>query len=201
MKIKVAILILILFSWNLGLVSAEENKFGVVKAWFNEQNATLETIEGIKLKIGEHVDVKVEVISKINGHVSLKLKEPGVTTAYEVLSGPSKVDEKISNLNIESGWSKTYTWKLAPNGAWKKGNAPINIIVQFYDLKTKSYEKIQFTIANPYILDEQYSGAVPTPVTTASPAGTPSKEAPFIPFIFTVGALIMAWRWREGGKK
>ena len=47
----------------------------------------------VQLKIGEPVEIKVEVISKINGHVSLKLKEPGVTKAFNVLNGPSKEDE------------------------------------------------------------------------------------------------------------
>ncbi len=195
MKIRISILFYFLIYFLIFQIgSAEENKYGIVKAWFNGENATVETINGIQLKIGEPAEVKVEVISKINGHVSLKLKEPGITTAYDVLSGPSKIDEKISNLNIESDWLETYTWSLIPNGAWKNGNAPINIIVQFHDLKTKNDEIIQFTIANPYILDEQYSGAVPTPETTASPAGTQAKAVPFLSIIFTVSTLMLAWR-------
>jgi hypothetical protein len=112
-----------------------------------------------------------------------------------VVSGPSKLDERIENLKIESGWTNTYIWKLTPNGAWKNGNAPINIVVEFY--KGMNNKIIQFTIANPYILDEQYSGAVSTPETTASPAGTPAKETPFLPVIFTVGALLIAMRWKR----
>ncbi|HMB44216.1 MAG TPA: sarcinarray family MAST domain-containing protein [Candidatus Methanoperedens sp.] len=199
MKIRISILFYFMVYFLIfQIASAEENKYGIVKAWFNGENATVETINGIQLKIGEPAEVKVEVISKINGHISLKLKEPGITTAYAVLSGPSKIDEKISNLNIESDWLETYTWSLIPNGAWKNGNAPINIIVQFHDLKTKNDEIIQFTIANPYILDEQYSGAVPTPETTPSPAGTEAKAVPFLSVIFTVSTLIMAWSWRRG---
>ena len=195
MKIKVTILILILFSWNIVLVSAEENEYGIVKAWFNEKNATSETIEGVKLRIGEPVEIKIEVISKINGNSYIKLKEPGVTKAYKISDGPSAEDEYINNYNITEGWSKTYTWFIEPNGNWKNGNAPINILVSFS--KKGNQKPIQFTIANPYILDEQYSGAVPTPETTASPAGTQAKETPFLPAIFAVGALILAWRWRR----
>jgi flagellar assembly factor FliW len=77
----------------------------------------------------------------------------------------------------------------------KNGNAPLNIFVQFN--KGNYDKKIQFTIANPYILDEQYSGAVPTPEKTAFPAGTRVKETTFLPVIFTVSALILAWRWRR----
>jgi hypothetical protein len=132
-------------------------------------------------------------VPKIYGNVYLILNEPGVTKAFDVLIGPSKEDERIDNLKIDSGWSKTYTWTLTPNGAWKNGNAPINIFVEFS--KIKNDKKIQFTIANPYILDEQYTGTATTPETTASPVGTQAKEAPFLPLIFTVSALLPAWRW------
>jgi sarcinarray family protein len=187
----------LLLIFNIEFVSAEENEYGIVKAWFNEKNATVETIEGLKLKIGEPAEIKIEVISKIEGHVFVKLKEPGVTKAYEISNGPSAEDEYINNYNIANSWSKTFIWKIKPNGAWKNGNAPINILVSFYNIKKDFQKPIQFTIANPYILDEQYSGAVPTPEKTASPAGTQAKETPFLPVIFTVGALILAWRWRR----
>ncbi len=146
------------------------------------------------MKIGEPVDVKVELISKINGDISFKLKELGTTQAFNVVNGPSKQDEWI-DLKIENGGTKTYIWTITPNGAWKNGNAPINIFVQFN--KGMNNKKIQFTIANPYILDEQYSGAVPTPGTTASPAGTPTKAVPFLSVIFTVSALLLAWIWKR----
>jgi len=91
---------------------------------------------------------------------------------------------------IENGWSKIYTWTIAPNGVWKNGNAPINIFVEFS--KIKDDKKIQFSIANPYILDEQYSGAV----TTASPkiietSATQVKETPFLSLMFAFAALLL----------
>jgi len=191
-SITYVIILIAVLLFNFQIAGAADNEYGSVRARFNGINAT---VTGIELKIGEPVEVQVEIESKINGHVTLILLEPGITKAFEVLSGPSKVDEKISNLNIESGWSKTYTWKLAPNGAWKDGNAPINLLVKFYNTKIKNDKIVQFSIANPYILDEQYSGAVPTPETTVSPAGTQVKEAPFLPVILAVSTLILAWRW------
>jgi sarcinarray family protein len=202
MKFRIFIFLLAILILNFH-ASAEENEYGIVKAWFNAKNATTETVEGVQLKSGEQADVKVEVISKINGQVFIKLKEPGVTKAYDIISGPSQQDEYIDNYDVMSGWSKTYTWKLTPNGAWKNGNAPINIFVLFSKIengKIKGDKTVQFTIANPYILDEQYSGAVPTPEKTVSPAETRAKETPFLPVIFAVSALIMAWRWRKGKK-
>jgi len=195
MKYKILILILVIFFLNVQIVAGAENKYGSVRAWFNGENAT---VNGVQLKIGEPIELKVDLLSKVNGHVTLKLKEPGVTTAYDVLSGPSKIDEKISNLNIESDWSKTYTWSLAPNGAWKNGNAPINIIVQFHDLKTKNDEIIQFTIANPYILDEQYTGATTTPAPEIPGTGAAAKPAPFPSMLFTLAILLIVSRWRRG---
>jgi len=199
MKIRISILFfLIVFFVIFPVASAEENEYGIVRAWFNDENATVKTIEGVQLKIGEPVEIKVEVMSKINGHVTLILQEPGITKAFKVLSGPSKEDEKISNLNIESGWSKTYTWIITPNGAWKNGNAPINLLVKFYNIKSK-YDKItQFSIANPYILDEQYTGAAATtPAPEITGTGAPAKETPFPSVVFTLATLLAISRWRR----
>lgn len=177
---------------NFQIVTGAENEYGIVRAWFNGKNATANDVQ---LKIGEPAEVKVEVISKIKGDASIKLKEPGVTKAFDVLGGPSKEEEWLTNMNIESGWSKIYTWTVAPNDAWKGGNAPLNIVVQFN--KGMNDKTIQFTIVNPYILDEQYSGAVTTPETTYSPAGTQTKGMPFLPVLLTVGSILLAWRWRR----
>jgi sarcinarray family protein len=196
-KFKMYLLILITLVLFFQIAAGAENDYGIVKAWFNGQNAT---VNGIQLKIGEPVELKIEVVSKINGQVFIKLKEPGYSKAFNVLNGPSKQDESIDNYDITADWSRTYTWTITPNGAWKNGNAPINIFVQFNKIvngKLKGDKIFQFTIANPYILDEQYSGAVPTPEKTVSPVGTQAKETPFLPVIFTVGALILAWRWRR----
>jgi len=192
MNLKILFLIMAFILLNFEIALGSENDFGIANAWFNGENAT---VSGIELKIGEPSEIKLEVISKVEGHVFVALTETGVTKAFDVLNGPSKQDERLDNLNIDKGWSKTFIWKVAPNGAWKNGNAPINIYVGFYNKKTKIDTNIKFTIANPYILDEQYSGAVPTPETT--PAGTQSKGMPFLPVLFTVGVLLLAWRWRR----
>ncbi|KAB2948055.1 MAG: sarcinarray family MAST domain-containing protein [Candidatus Methanoperedens sp.] len=198
MKIKVTILILILFFWNLQLVSAEENEYGIVKAWFNEKNATSETIEGIKLRIGEPVEIKVEVISKINGNVHVKLSEPGTTTSFEVISGPSKQDDRIDNMGVSPNWSNTFQWKIRPNGAWTNGNSPINIFVSFYNSKKKDQKPIEFTIANPYILDEQYTGAAATtPAPEITGTGAPAKPTPFPSLVFALATLLAISHWRR----
>jgi sarcinarray family protein len=193
------IILIVILLLNFQIAGAAENEYGTVRARFNGINAT---VTGIELKVGEPVEVQVEIDSKINGHVTLILLEPGITKAFEVISGPSKIDKKISNFNIESGWSKTYTWILAPNGAWKDGNAPINLLVKFYNTKSKKDNIMQFTIANPYILDQQYAGVESTPkpisISTEKAPSTLAKPAPFISMIFTITVLVLTRRWMNG---
>jgi len=167
--------------------TAAENEFGIVFAWFDEEPAT---VEGIILKINEPFTVKATIESKIDGDICVQLYEPGVTNAYEVIEGPSEIDEWIDNMNIESGWKNTYVWKLKPNGDWTNGNAPINLFVEF----SKSYDddrKIDFTIANPQILDEQYSGLniIPTRTTT-DPSSTDQPPSQGSPGFGVAGALL-----------
>jgi sarcinarray family protein len=164
--------------------TAAENEYGIVVAWFNEEPATA---EGITLKINEPFTVKATVESKIDGYVFVKLSEPGVTNAYEVIEGSSEINEFIDNMNIESGWKTTYIWKLKPNGDWTNGNAPINLFVQFNQAHD-DVQKIQFTIANPYILDEQYSGPAPTR-TAADPSSTDQPPSQGSPGFGVLGAL------------
>ncbi len=203
MYLRIFVIILIGLVLNLQNVSAEENDYGIVKAWFAEINATDQTAEGVKLKVGEPSELKVEVISKIDGNVYIKLYEPGFTNAFKVISGSSAIGTTVPNSGVSTGWAKTYSWIVAPNGDWKNGNAPLNIFVQFSKIengKKKGEKTIDFTIVNPYILNEEFNGAISTAKSTHSPtenaSPTPVKAVPFTPFLFAVGALLLAWRWR-----
>ncbi len=160
---------------SIASVKAESigNEYGFANAWFNGQEAT---VKNATLKIGETADIKITVTSNISGHVIVGLINPLVTKPYQVIEG-TEIDERIDNYNVPAGWSKTFNWKIKPNGAWKNGNAPINALVTFYNTQSKNDEKLEFTIANPYILDEPYTGAAPQPTGTAP--GTTPKAAPF----------------------
>ncbi len=124
-----------------------------------------------------------------------------MTKAFDIKEGPSNHDVTIDNYDITNGWFKTYTWTLTPNGAWKNGNAPLNIFVQFDKIvngKIKGDKTIQFTIANPYILDEQYTGVTTTPAPEITGTGAAAKPAPFPSMLFVFMALLMAWGFRRG---
>jgi len=167
--------------------TAAENEFGIVYAWFNDEPAT---VEGMVLKINEPFTVKATVESKIDGNIYVQLYEPGVTNAYEVVEGPSEIDEFIDNMKIESGWKTTYVWKLKPNGDWTNGNAPINLFVQL-DQSFDDVRKIDFTIANPQILDEQYSGFNIFPTSTTTDPSSTNQTSPLgSPGFGVAGALL-----------
>ena len=114
-----------------------------------------------------------------------------------MISGPSKIDEWIDVSNIESGWTNTYIWVIEPTGEWTNGNAPINIFIEF----GKTYdddEHYKFTIANPYILDEQYSGfnIIPT-CTTTDPSST-NQGSPGFAVAGTLLGILLAVVYRAG---
>jgi sarcinarray family protein len=168
-----------------------ENDFGIVNGWYNGKEAT---VENIQLEIGETAEITVSVNSKIDCNVYVKLINPLVTVPYDVVSGPSDFDESIDNRGVESGWTTNYTWIIKPNGEWTNGNAPINIFVQFSDRGDDRIEK--FTIANPYILDEQYSGPAPTdPSSTDQP---PSQGSPGFGVAGALMGIMLAVGYRFG---
>ena len=168
-RILFSVIIICILIQNSG---AAENNFGIVKAWCNQEPAT---VNNLKVKINEPITVKVEINSKIEGFIDVILEEPGTTKSYDVISGPTDFDDYIS-YDVTPGWSKEETWVITPNGKWTNGIAPINLYVQF-NKDIDDVERVQFTIANPYILNEQYSGSTPKP--TSDPSSTdqpPSSE-------------------------
>ena len=193
MNFEKLMLISVILLMSTQTAYAAENEYGIVNASFNDKNAT---VEGFSMKIGEPAEVKINIISKIDGDVTLTLYEPGVTRAFKIINGPGDIDKWIDTFNINAGWSKTYTWTVAPNGAWKNGNAPLNVIVQFN--KGMKNKQIDFTIVNPYILDEQYSGSTPAQTTGAlqpSPTGTSptQQQAPFLSALVAIAVIIGVW--------
>ncbi|NOR48064.1 MAG: sarcinarray family MAST domain-containing protein [Methanosarcinaceae archaeon] len=183
-KLLILIIVLIMFLSQHAFADPVENDFGVVNAWYNDQEAT---VENVQLKVGEPAEITVSINSKIDCNVYVELTNPLVTVPYVVINGPSKIDESIDNYGVEAGWEKKYTWIIKPNGEWTQGTAPINIFVQFSD--RGDYRTEEFTIANPYILDEHYSGPAPTSTTT-DPSSTDQPPSQGSPGFGVVGALL-----------
>ena len=179
------------------LADPVENDFGIVNAWYNGQEAT---VENIYLKVGEPAEITVSVYSKIDGNVYVELINPLVTVPYVVISGPTELDETIDNYDVKSGWTMNYTWIIKPNGEWTNGNAPINLFVEF----SKSYDDdrhVKFTIANPIILDEQYTSSSPSQTTT-DPSSTNQSQSNSSPSLGIIAALlsvalVVMWKQRN----
>ncbi|MCD4845279.1 MAG: sarcinarray family MAST domain-containing protein [Methanosarcinales archaeon] len=195
-KIIKTALSIIVFCIIIQSCTAGENEYGIVKSWYDNQPAT---VEGAKLKINEPVEIKVEVTSKVDASfIGLMLKEPGVTKSFDVISGPSDFGEWISKDDIKSGWVKTYTWTICPNGNWIDGNAPINIIVQF-SKEIDDVLFIRYSIANPHIFDEQYSGSSSSHATT-DPSSTNQSQSNSSPSFGIIAALLsvaLVVMWRQ----
>ena len=195
-KIIKTALSIIVFCIIIQICTAGENEYGIVKAWCDNQPAT---VEGVGLKINEPVEIKVEVTSKIDASfIDIKLKEPGVTKSFDVISGPSDFGEWISKDDLKSGWVKVYTWTICPNGNWVDGNAPINIFVQF----SKEIDEvlfIQYSIANPHILDEQYSGSSLSHTTTdfSSTDQSQTNSSPSFGIIAALLSVALVVMWRQ----
>jgi sarcinarray family protein len=182
---------------QIALADPVDNDFGIVNAWYNGQEAT---VKNISLRVGEPAEITVLVYSKISGNVYVKLINPLVTIPYDVISGPTELDETIDNYDVKSGWSMNYTWIIKPNGEWTNGNAPINLFVEF----SKSYDDdrhVKFTIANPIILDDQYSSSSPSHTTTdaSSTNQSQSNSSPSFGIIAALlsVALVVMWRQRK----
>ena len=191
----VSIMVLTMFLTQHVFAEPIENDFGVINAWYNDQEAT---VENVQLKIGEPAEITVSINSKIDCNVYVELTNPLVTVPYEVVKGPSEIDESIDNYGVKAGWEKKYIWTIIPNGDWTQGTAPINIFVQFSD--RGDYRIEEFTIANPYILDEQYSSLASTRTATA-PSSTDQPPSQGSPGFGVVGALLgmlLAVRYGSG---
>ena len=188
------IISMVLLCLVIQIAGASENDYGIVKAWCNNEPAT---VDGLKLKIGEPTIIKVEVTSKINGFLDLIIEEPGVTNSFDVISGPSDFDEIISEYDVKPEWTKEYIWTISPNGRWTDGNAPINLYVQF-NQDIDEVERVQFTIANPYILDEQYSGPTRTAIDPSSTDETPSQGSPGFGVVGALMGIMLAVGYMSG---
>ena len=186
MKYFILTLILILSVIQICPVFAEpvENEYGIVNAWYNDNEAT---VENVTLKINEPAEIKIQITSKIEGDLAFLLTNPMLTKPYYTIEGPSEFEEWFIEYEVGPSWTKTYVWKIAPNDKWINGNAPINVLVQIND--GMDYKKIQFTIANPYILDEHYSGHAPTR-TTSDPSSTNQSQSQGSPGFGVAGAML-----------
>ena len=128
----------------------------VVKAYFNGQEAT---VRNVTLKVNEPFVVDVNITVDADSNVGVILMEPGVSKSYQWLEGNRTYD--FENVKCKAGNTCHFHWKLAPNGDWTEGDAPVNIYYQVND--AHQYDHIlssgEFTVVDPYISSEKYEKA------------------------------------------
>jgi len=96
-----------------------------IKAYFNGQEAT---VSGIVLHPGERFTVDLYVTPDAESIACAILEEPGVTPAYDRVSGDDKDSPVTRGCNASFG--ARFHWVLAANGNWAGGTAPLNIYYQ-----------------------------------------------------------------------
>lgn len=119
-----------------------------IKAYFNGQEAT---VSDIVLSPGEPFEVDLVIRPDSEAYVFAEIDEPGVTRAYDLLSGDPLMPTKAKTCNASSPAS--YHWEMAANGNWVDGNAPVNIYYQVnIPGKSEVLFRGYFTVADAYIV-------------------------------------------------
>jgi sarcinarray family protein len=138
-----------------------------IRAYFNGQEATVSDVE---LRQGESFTVDLYVTPDDEADVYAELDEPGVTRAYDRLSGDELVLSDFKRCNASAG--AVFHWVLAANGGWVNGTAPVNIYYQINrrnsnDVLTRGY----FTVVEAFILPGAAIDAADEAKKTPGPGG------------------------------
>lgn len=118
-----------------------------IKAYFNGQEAT---VYGVELRPGEAFTVDLYIKPDADADAYAEIDEPGITRAYDRLSGDELVPTTFKRCNASS--SAWFHWVLAANGGWSNGTAPVNIYYQINrrdgtDIVARGY----FTVVDAFI--------------------------------------------------
>lgn len=136
---------------------AGDCSYGSAQAWFKSpqgswENATAHPV----LHQGETFEIQVVISTESNLSVFfLKLHEFG-TPVYEVLEGPSKIEQILEHRGMmTSGERFSYVWKLQvrTDTSWVNGYAPLELYVQFNKNDEES-ESVHFDVLTAFITDE-----------------------------------------------
>jgi sarcinarray family protein len=189
MKIRTILLIFMLILL-LGKVNASENDLVIYEVYYNSQPATVYNAE---LKVGEPFIVIVEAYLKKDTEITAVLYATGFNKdevqPFEVIEGPSKLNENARDFDKIAGENVSFKWKLKPTNAWAGGIIPLNIAFNFYDPIEKQGNPLTFTVANIFIKNEQYSGPAPTR-TASDPSSTDQPPFQGLPGFGVAGALL-----------
>jgi sarcinarray family protein len=130
-----------------------------IKAFFNGHEAT---VSGVVLRPGEPFTVDLCITPDGEADAWAEIDEPGAPRAYDRLDGDGLMPGDFKRCNASAG--ARFHWKLAANGNWAGGTAPVNIYYQINgrnssDVIARGY----FTVAEAYISTPEPSADAPGP--------------------------------------
>jgi len=158
-------------------------------SWHEWINVTGNYYSDIRLKINQTIKCRIETISRIKGHFSFWLYEPGNVDTFEVVEG-NKQEVGYNYLIVNPEEEDTIynpqhhplfnpneqivdTWVLRTTDRWHGGRAPINILWDMSPSATKKDDMGEWiypddisreqTMVNPYIENKQWKGPSYTP--------------------------------------
>jgi MAST domain-containing protein len=176
---------------------AAENPYGKIytyDVYYNDKLLPDTDVAKPVLKIGEPFTVGINLTVYQKSEVSVQLNEIG-EGYFVIVDGPtSKMNVYRADI-MEKNSSILYKWTVIPTEKWAGGSIPIDIIYQINDFKTGHIlVNSGFTVAYPYISNENYKGKVSTPEkqpvsnTESSPA-EPSPMSASTPAFSLAGAI------------
>jgi len=133
------------------------NDYGIVKCWFSKDNKNWDeaTVNYIELKIGQPFFIKA-MIKPLQGvqMMSLRLSGLGLNPDFELIQGPSDLEETFLIKNPKINETRVYVWKfyVKHNTTWVNANSPITMDSCFKDVDMSCLPP--FTVVNIFILDE-----------------------------------------------
>ena len=156
-----------------------------IKAYFNGQEAT---VDGVTLQVDEPFTVDLNITPDTDSIVSVILMEPGNGRSYKSLDGNVTYD--FIDVKCRSGDTCHFHWRLAANGDWTDGTAPVNIYYQLNDAKQgdKMLYSGEFTVVDPYIDPEHYKAPLKDIDDSNTPASGLSTS-----LVITLIALLAAF--------
>ncbi len=136
-----------------------------IKAYFNEQEAT---IENISLHVGEPFTIDLFMQPDDDSFAYAMLTEPGRTIAYDRVGGDAIGDTVTRECSVSQ--PACFNWTLAANENWVGGVAPVNIYCQLnHKGETQPYARAYFTVVEAEILPKVPD--INQSVTESAPAG------------------------------
>jgi MAST domain-containing protein len=195
MKIKliiIGIICIILLTENV----VASSPYGQMDVYYNDKLLPgKETAKPI-LKIGEPFTIGINLTVYQKSEVSIELNEIGEGYFIIVDGSTSKMNVYRADM-VEKNSSIVYKWTVKPTDRWAGGSIPIDIVYQIDEFGTGNrLVNGEFTVAYPYISNENYMGEVSTPVkqpvsnTEPSPA-EPSPMSASTPAFSLAGAVLI----------